>query len=248
VPKAGPPWLAEDKRRDECAKPNRQEACFASPWGMISRVQQMSRAIVLVVSCATVAYAQEPTTNDAPDNPVFRARTWGFVAADFGERVSHYVELRTSLERGSPNLAVTDDAGEIRRTQGALAHKMRRARVGARQGDIFSSNISAEFRHVLLLETNPGTMATIMDENPGDLRGINRAYPTGKPRASVPAGILALLPTLPDDLQYRFVGRALILIDTRTNLILDRMPCAIACSPPAAPLGVEETERGHADP
>jgi len=53
------------------------------------------------------------------------------------------------------------------------------------------------------------------------LRRINRAYPTGKPRASVPAGILALLPTLPDDLQYRFVGRALILIDTRTNLILD---------------------------
>jgi len=216
---------------------------------MTSRVQQLSRFIVLVVSCASVAYAQAPTTNDPPDNPVFRARTWGFVAADFSERVSRYVELRTSLERGSPKLAVTDDPGEIRRAQGALANKMRRARVGARQGDIFSSTISAEFRHVLLLETTPATMATIMDENPGDLlRRINRAYPTGKPRASVPAGILALLPTLPDDLQYRFVGRALILIDTRTNLILDRMPCAIACAPPAASLGVEENERVHADP
>jgi hypothetical protein len=74
-------------------------------------------------------------------------------------------------------------------------------------------------------------MAAIMDENPGDLsRRINRAYPTGQPLASMPARILAALPRLPDDLQYRFLGRALILIDTRTNLILDRMPCAIGCA------------------
>jgi hypothetical protein len=74
-------------------------------------------------------------------------------------------------------------------------------------------------------------MAIIMDENPGDLsRRINRAYPTGQPFASMPAGMLAVLPRLPDDLQYRFLGRALILIDTRTNLILDRMPCAIGCA------------------
>ena len=185
----------------------------------------------MTVSCASVGYAQAPTTNDRPDNPVFKVQAWGFISADFSERVSNYVELRTSLEKGLPVLTVTDDPGEIWRAQRALAKAIRVARAGARQGDIFTSTISAELRDVLLVETNPATMAIIMDENPGDLsRRINRAYPTGQPFASMPAGMLAVLPRLPDDLQYRFLGRALIVIDTRTNLIVDRMPCAIACA------------------
>jgi hypothetical protein len=212
---------------------------------MTTRVKQISRAVALMVSCASVAYAQAPTTNE--DNPVFRVQAWGFIAADFSERVSNYVELRSSLEKGLPELTVTDDPGEIWRAQRALANRIRVARAGARQGDIFTSTISAEFRNALLVETNPGTMATIMDENPGDLsRRINRAYPTGKPLASMPAGILAVLPRLPDDLQYRFLGRALILIDTRANLILDRMPCAIACAARSPSLGETMGEHGHA--
>ena len=92
-------------------------------------------------------------------------------------------------------------------------------------------------------------MAAIMDENPGDVsRRINRAYPPGKPFASMPAGFLAVLPRLPDDLQYRFLGRALILIDTRTNLILDRMPCAIACVARSPSLAETIGERGHGEP
>jgi hypothetical protein len=214
---------------------------------MTPRVKQISRAIALMVSCASVGYAQAPTTNDRPDDPVFRVQAWGFIAADFSERVSKYVVLRTGLENGLPELTVTDDPGEIWRAQRALANRIRVARAGARQGDIFTSTISAEFRNALLVETNPGTMATIMDENPGDLsRRINRAYPTGKPLASMPAGILAVLPRLPDDLQYRFLGRALILIDTRANLILDRMPCAIACAARSPSLGETMGEHGHA--
>ena len=212
-------------------------------------MKQTSRAIALTVSCASVGYAQAPTTNDRPDNPVFKVQAWGFISADFSERVSNYVELRTSLEKGLPVLTVTDDPGEIWRAQRALAKAIRVARAGARQGDIFTSTISAELRDVLLVETNPATMAIIMDENPGDLsRRINRAYPTGQPFASMPAGMLAVLPRLPDDLQYRFLGRALILIDTRTNLILDRMPCAIGCAAGVPALAGTMGERGHEEP
>jgi len=212
-------------------------------------VKQTSRAIALTVSCASVGYAQAPTTNDRPDNPVFKVQAWGFISADFSERVSNYVELRTSLEKGLPVLTVTDDPGEIWRAQRALAKAIRVARAGARQGDIFTSTISAELRDVLLVETNPATMAIIMDENPGDLsRRINRAYPTGQPFASMPAGMLAVLPRLPDDLQYRFLGRALILIDTRTNLIVDRMPCAIGCAARVPALAGKRGERGHEEP
>ena len=41
--------------------------------------------------------------------------------------------------------------------------------------------------------------------------------------------VLAVLPTLPDDIQYRFVGRHLVLVDGRSGLILDRIPFASAC-------------------
>jgi hypothetical protein len=194
------------------------------------RVKQIAVATALMVSSASVGYAQAPT-NERPDTPVFRVQVWGFIAADFSTRISSYVELRSRLEKGLPALTVTDDPEEIWRAQRALAIKIRIARAAARQGEIFTSAISVEFRNVLLLEMNPDSMAAIMDENPGEgSHRINRAYPTGKPRASMPSDILAVLPQLPDDVEYRFLGRTLILIDTRANLILDRMPCAIACA------------------
>ena len=56
---------------------------------------------------------------------------------------------------------------------------------------------------------------------------INGTYPEDKPLSTVPPNILAVLPRLPDDIQYRFLGRHLILLDTRANVILDRIPFAI---------------------
>jgi hypothetical protein len=45
----------------------------------------------------------------------------------------------------------------------------------------------------------------------------------------VPVNILARLPRLPDDIEYRFLGRDLILLDARARVILDRIPSAIPC-------------------
>ena len=45
----------------------------------------------------------------------------------------------------------------------------------------------------------------------------------------MPGTILAALPALPDDVEYRFLGRHLILLDIRANVILDRIPYAIRC-------------------
>ena len=85
-----------------------------------------------------------------------------------------------------------------------------------------------EFRKVLIVETNADTWAAIMDDNPGEFSNqINGTYPEDKPLSTVPPNILAVLPRLPDDIQYRFLGRHLILLDTRANVILDRIPCAI---------------------
>jgi hypothetical protein len=91
--------------------------------------------------------------------------------------------------------------------------------------------ISVEFRRVLLIEMNANTWAPIMDDKPGEFSNqINGTYPEERPLSTVPANVLAVLPRLPDDIQYRFVGRHLILLDTRAGVILDRVPYAINCA------------------
>ena len=96
---------------------------------------------------------------------------------------------------------------------------------------IFTAAIGAEFREVLRLEMDADTWAAIMDDNPGEFSNrINGTYPGRRPLSTVPPNILARLPRLPEDVQYRFVGRHLILLDTRANLILDRIPYAIRCA------------------
>ena len=179
-------------------------------------------------SLASVCYAQPATTNQTRDTPDFTVQVWGYIVADFSARVWDYYKLRSELEQGLPPLTVTDDPAEIRRAVRALAKRIRVARAGAKQGDMFTPTISVEFKKALTLEMDADTWAAIMDDNPGEFSNqINGTYPEAKPFSTVPPNILAVLPRLPDDIQYRFLGRHLILLDTKANVILDRIPRAI---------------------
>ena len=192
------------------------------------RLKHTSLAIALTLLPASVAYPQPPQTQADRDTPVFRVQVWGDIAADFTTRVQSYFDLRSELEKELPALTVTDDPAEIRRTVRALAQKIRVARAEARQGDIFTPAVSAKFRKVLMLEMNTRTWAAMMDDNPGEFSArINDSYPEQKTVSTVPPNILAALPRLPADIEYRFLGRHLILLDTRASVIIDRIPYAI---------------------
>jgi hypothetical protein len=189
-----------------------------------------SAAIALFAVFASGARAQVPDAPQDSQAPLFRVQVWGDRVADFEARVWAYVVLREELARGLPALAPTDRPEEIRQAVRALAKRIRVARAANREGDIFTPAISDVFKRALLDEVRPGTCAAIMDDNPGELQArINRRYPEGKPLSTVPPQVLAALPALPDDLQYRFAGRHLILLDTRASVVLDRIPSAIGC-------------------
>ena len=195
------------------------------------RLSHTLLATALFVMFASAVYSQAPTTNADRDTPVFRVQVWGYIAEDFTARVLSYYELRRNLQKGLPVLRVTDFPAEIRSTQLALAERIRVARKGARSGEIFTPSIRVEFRKVLSLEVDANTLAAIMDDNPGTFsHHINGIYREGEPFSTMPPNVLAALPRLPDDLQYRFLGRHLILLDTAANVILDRIPCAIPCT------------------
>lgn len=143
-----------------------------------------------------------------------------------------YAALRRALEEGLPGLKVTDDVSDIRRAEAALAKRIRAARAGAGQGDIFTPPISTAFRQLFPTIMTRGICAAIVDDGPGDIEyRTGRRYPREEPMSTVPPTVLGALPRLPEDVQYRFIKRDLILVDTRANMMLDRIVSAIRCTP-----------------
>jgi hypothetical protein len=194
-------------------------------------MRRKETSLALIVLVASVACPEAPKAHRDRDTPDFIVQEWGDIVTDFSTRVWSYFELRSELERGLTALTVTDDPAKIRTTQRALAKRIRVARAEAKEGDIFTATISVAFRKALLLEMNAQAWAAIMDDNPGEFPAqINGTYPEGKPLSTVPPKILAVLPRLPDDIEYRFLGRHLILLDRRATVILDQIPYAIQCA------------------
>ena len=187
-------------------------------------------AAILTVVFATVGATQPVHGTTDTVTPVFRVRILGDTTTGFSTRVDSYFELRGRLQRTLPEVVVTDDVRQIRHRTRSLAKAIRVARRGAVQGEFFTVATSAEFKRTLALIMDADVWAVIMDDNPGAFsHDIDGSYPEGKPRSTMPGIILAHLPNLPDDIQYRFIGRHLVLYDSKANTIIDRLPNAIAC-------------------
>jgi hypothetical protein len=185
----------------------------------------------MVLLLASVGHSQTPKADEEADTPRFRVEVWGDIAFDFRGRVGSYFELRRKLEKGLMAPTVTNNPAEIRIAVRALAKRIRVARADAKPGDLFTPAISSAFRKALAIEVGSSIWADIMDDNPGEFAvQINGAYRGGKPFSTVPPTVLAALPNLPDGIEYRFLGRHLILLDARASMILDRIPYAIQCS------------------
>ena len=56
---------------------------------------------------------------------------------------------------------------------------------------------------------------------------VNGEYPKDEPMSTMPPDMLKALPPLPEFLQFRFVGKHLLLYCSRGNLIVDYMLNAI---------------------
>ena len=61
-----------------------------------------------------------------------------------------------------------------------------------------------------------------MDENPVSVKlAVNGRYPDEVPLSTVPPQVLAVLPKLPEELEYRFIGPRLILLDVHAHTVSD---------------------------
>jgi hypothetical protein len=170
----------------------------------------------------------------APDVAVQekRVNAQAKVLQDFQERVKKYMEVRKQAAEGGPRMRETEDPARIAAAQDALATRIRQVRANARQGDIFTPEIASVLRRLMYPEVKggdgAGTKAAIKEDQPRTVRlKVNARYPDDEPLPMVPPNLLANLPKLPEELEYRVVRNALILRDVTANLIVDFIPNAI---------------------
>jgi hypothetical protein len=166
----------------------------------------------------------------------------------FDRALHEYIALRTHVQRDVPPLRVSGDAVQIQNAVAARATAIRRARAGARRGDLFNADVSAIFRtRIRRIFATEDAIADLMREMDED--GAERHTPvvngefSWATAAATPPSVLAALPPLPDELQYRFVGRDLVLVDAEANVVLDILPGVLVVSPPARHQRPEGRER-----
>jgi hypothetical protein len=145
------------------------------------------------------------------------------------------MKLHDRHEKGSADPKETSDAGKIKATQDALAARIQAARKDAKPGDIFTPDVRNLFRRLMYPELKGPTadetkQAIKLEEGTpakSQVLKVNGRYPEGSPLPTVPPGLLARLPQLPEELEYRIVNKDLILRDVNANLIVDFIPNAI---------------------
>jgi hypothetical protein len=152
--------------------------------------------------------------------------------AAFEARVNEYVSLHRKLEEGLPKLKKEATPQEIDKHQRALAQLVQDARKDAKPGDIFTPEaqtvVKALMTRVFGGPDGRALRDSIMDENPGNIKlTVNSRYPDTVPLSTVPPQVLQGLPKLPEEMEYRFIGYHLILMDVHAHLVADLIENAL---------------------
>jgi hypothetical protein len=167
---------------------------------------------------------EKKTSTDPAVNPDAAA------LAEFKMRVDEYADMHKELAKGEAKPKETADPAQISATKKALAARVQATRVTAKPGDIFTPAVQPVFRRLLSPELKGedghDAKAVLKDDAPAPGTvpfKVNAKYPESQPLPSVPANLLLTLPTLPAPLEYRIVGKHLLILDMAADLVVDYM-------------------------
>lgn len=150
--------------------------------------------------------------------------------ADFNRRIQAYVDLHRRIEGPRPTVNVSGDPAEIREAIDKLGNAIRAERAPARQGDMFTPEISVIIRRTIQKNCDSDFRALLEmvheDEPPMPAAVLNGRWPADH-YPFMPPKLLLALPSLPEELEYLFVNRDLVLWDCHANVIVDILPNAI---------------------
>lgn len=195
----------------------------------------------LLVGCASSEKATPEPPEPAAQNPAVKkpaqapttspAETEALEA--FSKRVNDYLALHNKLKATLPSLPKEASPQQIDQHQRSLEKLIAAERRTATRGDIFGAEPERIFRahlaRIFAGADGKQLKASINDENPtGAIKlSANGRYPDEVPLSTMPPQVLAVLPKLPEEIEYRFVGDHLILLDVRAHIIVDYIENAL---------------------
>jgi hypothetical protein len=160
--------------------------------------------------------AQQPPANEA-----------GAAHQAFLDRLQQYVHYHNNVEKMVPPLQDTRDPAKISDREKALGAALIKQRPDAKAGDFLIPQIQPILKQIVhddfVRRPLADRQALIQELPKGVTFGVNMVYPTTIPLATFPANLLQKLPALPPELEYRIVGRDLILRDVTGNVVVDVM-------------------------
>ena len=181
-----------------------------------------SLVIVLLVAGTMTVQAQPTAPVSGPEQ--------AFITA-----TREYAALHRRIEQELGPIEINADPATIRRAVEAMANAMRAERWDAKQGDFFTPALASELRQRVnsaLIEhgftSDDIRFAEWLDGiDPSTAAlAVNGAFAWKFGSAMFPC-VIAALPPLPPELQYRVVGNTLVLIDIHASLIVDLLPNAL---------------------
>jgi hypothetical protein len=157
--------------------------------------------------------------SDAPD------QTPAPAVQEFEQRLVEYLNLRRALSEKLVPLAPTASGRELASRQAELATALRTARSAAKPGDLVPPSVASQIQALVVEDFKQRTAAderATFSEVPNAAQpAINRTYPANAALPTVPPLLLLRLPRLPENLQYRFYGRHLVVLDSDARIIVD---------------------------
>jgi hypothetical protein len=152
----------------------------------------------------------------------------------FNASVAQYVQLHRQIERQLPPLGAGSGAQDIAENANAMASALQTARSRAREGSIFTPAIGTLLRSRISDALAAGgflpdeMIAATLEEadEQAAAPSVNGRFPWKRGAAMWPC-VIAALPPLPEELQYRFVGRDLVLVDMHADLVVDILRNAV---------------------
>ena len=177
---------------------------------------RMAIGAAILAWSAALLPAQAPAVKPDPQTVALQ---------EFQKRLNGYVEMRTKLAHDLRPLKPTASAAELAARQESLAAAIQQTRKNARVGDLIPTPVAELLRRVIQSDFKsraPETRRAAVSEVTGGITPvINRTFPAKAALPTIPPLLLAKLPLLPDNLQYRFLGRHVVILDGDTEIIID---------------------------
>ena len=180
---------------------------------------------MFVLALLVAATSPRLLAQPAPPQPNPAVNPSGAATKAFLDRLQDYVRYHNNVEKMVLPLVDTKDPAKIADREKALGDALIKQRPDAKPGDFFLPQYQPILLNIIKEDFAKRPLAdrkALIQELPKGMSiDVNTIYPTTIALATFPGNLLQKLPQLPRQLEYRIVGRDLILRDVTGNVVVD---------------------------